>query len=124
MPKHIVDYSVEATGVSAVVKQSIAALNATGTAVLLGIPTQNAKLELDGLAFMPGKTVRACVEGDAVPHEFIPQLVDYFQQGIFPIDKMVKLYDLADINQAVADCESGATIKPVLKVNAQIYAAD
>ncbi|MGI9284515.1 MAG: hypothetical protein ACR2P1_03950 [Pseudomonadales bacterium] len=95
----------------------IAALNGTGTAVLLGVPAQGSTLELDGVSFMPGKTVRACVEGDAVPQEFIPQLVENYLQGVFPIDKMVRLYELDAINQAVAHCKSGATIKPVVKID-------
>ena len=34
----------------------------------------------------------------------------------FPLNRLVTIYDFADINQAAADATSGATIKPVLKL--------
>jgi aryl-alcohol dehydrogenase len=37
-----------------------------------------------------------------------------WQQGLFPIDKLVKTYDFADINQAFADSTSGDVLKPLL----------
>ncbi|WP_166784245.1 hypothetical protein [Cryobacterium gelidum] len=33
---------------------------------------------------------------------------------IIAIDKLVKKYDFADINEAFADSESGVTLKPVV----------
>ena len=60
--------------------------------------------------------MRGVVQGDSVPGEFIPRLVDYIMDGKFPIAKMVKFYDLADINVAARDSEAGTTIKPVLRM--------
>jgi len=57
------------------------------------------------------------VEGDAVPHLFIPKLITLWRQGKFPFEKLVRYYPLADINRAVADSESGATLKPILVID-------
>ena len=46
---------------------------------------------------------------------FIPQLIELWRAGRFPFDQLVKYYDLEDINQAVADSESGVVLKPILK---------
>ena len=54
------------------------------------------------------------IEGDAVPREFIPKLISLYEKGLFPFDKLVKTYKFVDINQAFADSEAGATIKPVV----------
>jgi aryl-alcohol dehydrogenase len=37
-----------------------------------------------------------------------------YRDGDFPIDRLIRHYKFADINDAVADMKSGDTIKPVL----------
>ena len=37
-----------------------------------------------------------------------------WQQGSFPVDKLAKTYGFEQINEAFADSESGATVKPVI----------
>jgi len=61
--------------------------------------------------------VRGVVEGDAVPTIFLPRLVDFFRQGRLPLDRIVSFYPFEKINQAVEDMETGATVKPVLRMN-------
>jgi len=62
--------------------------------------------------------VRGVVQGDSKPREFIPKLVDWIMDGKFPIEKMIKFYDFADINRAAEESSSGITIKPVLRMPA------
>ena len=62
--------------------------------------------------------VRGVVQGDSLPGEFIPRLVDYIMDGKFPIAKMVTFYDFADINLAAEESSTGMTIKPVLRMPA------
>lgn len=54
------------------------------------------------------------LEGDAVPHLFIPRLIELWKQGRFPFDRFISTYPLSDINQAEADATSGTAVKPVL----------
>ena len=56
------------------------------------------------------------IEGDADPHVFIPFLVDKFMEGELPFDRLVKFYPFEQINKAVADSESGVTVKPILRM--------
>ena len=63
-----------------------------------------------------GRKVRGIVEGDSDPEIFIPQLIELQKQGRFPYDRMLKFYDMSDINQAIADSESGAFVKPVVRM--------
>ena len=41
-------------------------------------------------------------------------LVDYYRQGRFPLDRLIRTYAFEDIGQAFADTGSGQAIKPVL----------
>jgi aryl-alcohol dehydrogenase len=63
-----------------------------------------------------GRKVRGIVEGDSAPDIFIPQLIELQKQGRFPYDRMLKFYDMENINQAIADSESGAAVKPVVRM--------
>lgn len=56
------------------------------------------------------------IEGDSVPQVFIPQLVAYYKRGLFPFDKLVKVYEFEAINDAFEDSKNGSTIKPIVKI--------
>jgi len=64
-----------------------------------------------------GRRVLDVIQGDAVPQTFIPRLIRLYRQGRFPFDRLVKFYDFADINTAIADEKSGKTIKAVLRIS-------
>ena len=86
-----------------------------GESVLLGAPPTGTEVTFDMQSFLTGKTTRGVIEGESIPQIFIPQMIELFQRGEFPFDKMIKFYDPKDINQAVADSEKGVTIKPVIR---------
>ncbi|MFZ9372744.1 MAG: NAD(P)-dependent alcohol dehydrogenase, partial [Limnohabitans sp.] len=50
---------------------------------------------------LSGKTLRGIVEGDAVPQAFIPQLLRMHAAGLFPFERLVRFYPLADFQQAI-----------------------
>jgi aryl-alcohol dehydrogenase len=54
------------------------------------------------------------IEGDAVPQSFIPLLVELYEAGRFPFDRLIKRYPFDRINEAFADSAAGLTIKPVV----------
>jgi len=54
------------------------------------------------------------IQGNAVPQSFIPRLIELYQAGQFPFDRLIRVYNFEDINHAIADAEVGKTIKPVL----------
>ncbi len=61
-----------------------------------------------------GKQLRGILGGDANPQTFLPQLAEYWRQGRFPFDRLLKFYPFAEIDRAFADAHSGKAIKPVL----------
>lgn len=108
-----VQYVVETTAAAPVVKTALSSLGIDGVLAMVGTPT---KYEFDNLFFeLYGKRIVAINMGQSHPKITIPQLVDWFKRGIYPIEKLVKYYPFEEINQAMADSKSGKTIKPVIK---------
>ncbi|HUI13075.1 MAG TPA: NAD(P)-dependent alcohol dehydrogenase [Xanthobacteraceae bacterium] len=108
--------TIEASAVPEVLREAIDALLPAGTCILLGSARRGTEASFEMPYLQQGRVVRGVVQGDSVPGEFIPRLVDYTMAGKFPLQKMVKFYDLADINVAARDSEAGTTIKPVLRM--------
>ena len=67
-----------------------------------------------GALLMTGRTLRGTMGGHINPTVFVPRLLDLHAQGRFPVDRLVQNYPFAEVNTAIADSLSGATIKPVL----------
>ncbi len=110
-----VDYGLDTTGVPAVVRSTFDALRAMGTLVCVGVGKPGVELNLDmNMLMMTGRKVRGAIEGDAVPKDFIPQLLDYHAKGQLPVEKLVTSYPFVGINEAVADALEGRAVKPVL----------
>lgn len=110
-----VDYALDTTGVPAVFAQMTKSLSLRGHGALVGAAKPGTEAPVDiGSLLLIGITISMVIEGDAVPRKFIPQLISLYERGLFPIDKLMKTYAFADINQAFADSESGVTIKPVI----------
>jgi aryl-alcohol dehydrogenase len=85
-----------------------------GTAVITGAVAAGSEVVLDGLGMLL-KNVRANVEGGSIPDLFTPLLVDLWQKGDFPFDRLFgRAYAHRDIAEAIAGMESGQVIKPVV----------
>ena len=111
------DFALESTGRPEVLSAGIEALGGLGTIGVVGAPKLGTKAEFDvNNLLLGGRSIRGIVEGDSVPQVFIPQLVQLYQQGRFPFDKLVKFYDLEQINQAAEDSTRGVTLKPILRI--------
>lgn len=109
------DYVIDTTGIPEVILTGFDALRARGTLLCLGVSFAGSKLPLDlASLLMGGKRVRGSIVGDAVPTEFIPQMIEYYRRGLMPLDRLVKTYPFEKINTALNDAKSGVAIKPVL----------
>ena len=111
-------YSLDTSAQPAVLREAIEALMPGGTCVLLGSASPGTDVAIEMPFLQQGRTVRGVVQGESLPKEFIPRLVDLIVAGKFPIQKMIKFYDLADINVAAKESSTGIAIKPVLRMPA------
>ena len=110
-----VDGAVETTGNVGVLRTAIDALAPRGTAVIVGAPAFGTEVPVDVNAMIPGRTIVGLTLGDSETQTLIPVLVDLVKSGRLPIDRLITHYSFDDINTAVADMASGASIKPVLR---------
>jgi aryl-alcohol dehydrogenase len=111
-----VRYSLETSALPAVFREAIESLMPGGTCVLLGSARHGTEVSFDMKFLQEGRIIRGVVQGDSVPQEFIPKLVDLIMANKFPIEKMIKFYDFADINLAAKESSAGIAIKPVLRM--------
>jgi aryl-alcohol dehydrogenase len=109
-------YTLETSALASVLREAVEALMPAGTCVLLGSARAGTEVSLETPFLQNGRVVRGVIQGDSVPKQFIPQLVDHIAAGRFPLERLVTYYDLADINRAAEESASGATIKPVLRM--------
>jgi aryl-alcohol dehydrogenase len=113
------DYTLECSGRAAVLRQAIDSLGTMGACGIVGATKEGTEVAFNiNEVMIPGRRIIGIVQGDVVSKTFIPKLVALHAQGRFPFDKLVRFYDFAQINEAIADSESGVTIKPILRMPA------
>lgn len=110
---------IDTTGRGGLIAELLEVMAPGGVVVALAAHPADPALSLPlGVAIGKGLTIRGVVEGESEPDEFIPRLIDLHAQGRFPFDRLVSFYDLADLDQALADHKTGVAIKPVLRMPA------
>jgi len=105
-----IDYAVETSGNDRLGGLAVELLNPGGAAGFLTPGPRTISLKGDRKAIN-------VTEGSSAPQVFIPRLIELYRQGQFPFDRLIKFYEFADINTAIADSRQGDTIKPVLQVS-------
>ncbi len=111
-----VDYAIDCTGVISVIEQIAEAVGMLGTLVLVGGAPANARFSLDHLNTLWGKRVIGVLGGGGRSGQLIPALVELYQQGRFPFDKLVRYYELGEIEEALEDSRTGKVVKPILRM--------
>ena len=111
-----VKWSLEAAGVPAALRAAVDALAPRGTCCLVGSARDGVEAALEMRTLQQGRVVRGCIQGESVVQTFLPRLVALHRAGQFPVDRLVRHYEFAAINDAVSDLLKGATIKPVLRI--------
>src|SRR5215469_5960934 len=108
--------TLETSALPSVFREAVDCLMPAGTCVLLGSARKGTEVSFETPFLQNGRTVRGVIQGDSVPKEFIPLLVDHIVAGRFPVERMITFYPLADINRAATESSEGRTIKPVLRM--------
>jgi aryl-alcohol dehydrogenase len=108
-----VNVALDTTGNPAVILAEVQSLATHGVGSV--ITSSGAPVTLPpGDLLLKGRQLRGTMGGHINPTIFIPRLLDLHAQGRFPVDRLVKNYPFEEVNTAIADSLSGATIKPVL----------
>ena len=96
--------------------QAIEVLAPRGTFGFVTVPLDGSDLTLRMRSLMQGRRMQGISEGNSNPEAFIPRLIDFYMQGRFPFDRLVRFYPFDQIVKAFHDSEAGVAVKPVLKM--------
>jgi aryl-alcohol dehydrogenase len=111
------DFTLECSGRAAVLRQAIDSVGLLGTCGIVGATPEGTEASFNvNDVMIPGRRIMGIVQGDVVSRTFIPELIELYRQGRFPFDRLVEFYPFEEVNQAMADSESGITIKPILRI--------
>ncbi|KAM3498640.1 hypothetical protein MY10362_008051 [Beauveria mimosiformis] len=107
--------SIDTTAFPALVSAQIDATRYMGKVIQVGTGLPNSNLSLHMQSFMvSGKQYFGAVQGHANSSEYIPEMIEWWRNGQFPIEKLVTFFELADYAQALKAMGSGEAIKPVI----------
>jgi aryl-alcohol dehydrogenase len=115
LTRYGVNYAFNTTTIANVFSQSLASLAPRGTAAFVAAPREPWAPEMFHI-LSGGRTLRGVLGGDSTPSLFIPMLIEYYRQGRFPFDRLIRFYPFEQIARAFQDCEQGTAIKPVLRM--------
>ncbi len=108
------DIVIDTTGAPDLIALGQAVLAPRGRMVLLALPPPGTTVPLDPGRMLAGRVLRGAIEGDSDPQRFVPWLAARVLSGRFPVERLVRTYPLAAIEEAAADMAAGRTVKPVL----------
>ncbi|MBX6388595.1 MAG: NAD(P)-dependent alcohol dehydrogenase [Frankia sp.] len=111
-----VAFALDTTAVGSVIDGVIGSLAQRGVFGMVGVPADPTATLSVGLIEMQarGLSFKGIVEGDSNPDVFIPRLIELYQTGRFPFDRLVTTMPLAKINDAIAAQARGEVVKVVL----------
>lgn len=111
-----VDRVLDTSGVPAAIEAGISCLGSRAMLGYVGVPKS-----LDAVLTVPvvplmvnGSSIKGITEGDSDPKTTIPQLIALNKAGRFPFEKLITLYPLEKINEAIDDQYAGRCVKAVL----------
>ena len=108
-----VDFTFNTTTVPAVHTMALECLSMNGMAGFVAAPRGEWAPAMFAM-LAGGRQLRGILGGDANPRTFLPMLIDYWKQGRFPFDRLIKNYRFDEIDKAFHDSEQGTVIKAVL----------
>ncbi len=109
-----VDYALDTTSNPAMFRRAAECIKILGVCGLIGGSAPGVEVCFEMNHILPGRTVRGILQGDSLPDQFIPRLIELHLQDRFPFDRLIKTYDFEEINHACDDMRAGTAIKPVL----------
>ena len=112
---HGADFSFNTTLAPEVFTQALECLAMRGTAGFVAAPLGEWRPAMFPM-LAGGRRLQGIVGGDAAPQLAIPMLIDYYRQGRFAFDRLVRFYRFEEIATAFRDMEHGECVKPVLRM--------
>lgn len=112
-------YAFDTTGFKAIIHDAFSLLAFKGTLGLVGAAGPDEVLQFNEMEVMAhGRTVQGILGGDSdIGGGFLAELINYHVEGKFPFEKLIGYFDFDNINEAIKATETGAVVKPVLRIS-------
>lgn len=107
-------FALECTGIISVCRQAIDSVGMMGTAILIGGAPAGAEFSADHLTTLWGKTIKGILGGEGTSKRLMTGLLDLYQAGRFPFDRLITEFPFEQVNEALAASYAGDALKPVL----------
>lgn len=111
-----VNFALDTTGILPIMNACIKSLSKMGRMLQIGVPVPSPTLvlPLDMLDFFRGtKKFEINYLGDSLAADHIPKMIQWYREGRFPFDRLVKFYEAKDFERALEDMK-GDVVKPIL----------
>lgn len=109
------DFAFDSTGRSDMLDAAVASLAPGGVLGVVGHGAEPQPLPGSLAGLIQGAiTIRGIREGDSDPDQFIPELLEFYRAGRFPLDRIITTFPFAQINEAVDAHHRGDCVKVVL----------
>ncbi|KAF4462975.1 zinc-binding dehydrogenase [Fusarium albosuccineum] len=107
--------SIDTSAHPPLVAAQVDATRYMGKVIQVGTGMPDASLSIHMQSFMvSGKQYFGAVQGHSRSKEYIPVMVQWWRDGVFPVDKLVKTFAYSDFPQAVEAMKRGDVVKPVI----------
>jgi len=111
------DYTFEAVGNLAVIRQALEALGPGGALTIVGVPKLGSKLDFVVHALYQNKAILGCRYGTARPRRDFAMLADLYLGGRLRIDELItRRYALEEFPTALADLKAGGLARGVFSL--------
>lgn len=113
-----VHVSLDTTGVQKLAKASWEYVRFLGKVLQVGLAKPLDQWDVSMADHMnSGKQIIGCVQGDAIPQNYIREMIGWYKAGNLPVERIANFYPAEDYRRAFQDMEDGKTIKPILVWN-------
>ena len=110
------DVAIDTSGNGRMMQSALRGLKFHGTFLPVAAAGCIEHFDVGNDVMMPMRTMKGTCEGESDPKTFIPQMVKWFKEGRFPVDRILTVYPFEQIDQALADSHDGKIIKAVLRI--------
>jgi Zn-dependent alcohol dehydrogenase len=103
-----VDAFIDNTGRPAVIEMGYQITKPQGRVILVGVPQKGSNIDIYSLPLHFGKGLSGSHGGEAIPHVDIPRYQNLYSAGRIKLKQLITAhYQLAEVNEAIADLKSG-----------------
>ncbi|KAK3655640.1 hypothetical protein LTR56_003289 [Elasticomyces elasticus] len=108
------DFALDCVGHEAVTNAAYESLDKLGMVLTIGGSATARPRFATERNLVNGLTIRGTHQGDSVPRQMIPQLIERWRGGDFPFDQLLTQFKFEELQKAIDEMHDGRVIKPLL----------